>query len=79
MNHVARVMQVIFKLFDETALRAREMKINPNILNQGMPAINSLAEEARNLLIAYYSGCEKTYTEGLYRLQSSPVADAEFR
>lgn len=79
MNHVARVMQVIFKLFDETALRAREMKINPNILNQGMPAINSLAEEARNLLIAYYSGCEKTYTEGLYRLQSSPAADAEFR
>jgi len=79
MTHVASAMRLIFKLFDEESLRKREMKINANILSQGMPAINALAEEARNLLIAYYTNCEKTYTEGLYRIQSSAVADTDFR
>jgi hypothetical protein len=79
MTHVANVMRLIFKLFDEEALRKREMKINANILAQGMSALNALAEEARNVLIAYYTRCEKTYTEGLLRLQSSAAADTEFR
>jgi len=79
MTHVASVMRIIFKLFDEASLRKREMKINANILNLGMPALNSLAEEARNLLISYYSNCEKTYTEGLYRLQNSDPASTEFK
>jgi hypothetical protein len=79
MTHVANAMRLIFKLFDESELRKREMKINANILTQGMPALNALAEEARNVLIAYYSGCERTYTEGLYRLQSATAADVEFR
>ena len=79
MTHVSNVMRLIFKLFDEEALRKREMKINANILAQGMSALNALAEEARNVLIAYYTNCEKTYTEGLLRLQGSAAADTEFR
>jgi len=79
MTHVSNVMRLIFKLFDEEALRKREMKINSTILGQGMTALNALAEEARNVLIAYYTNCEKTYTEGLVRLQTSAVADTEFR
>jgi hypothetical protein len=78
-RHVANVMQLIFKLFDEDSLRKREMKINTNILAQGMTALNALAEEARNVLIAYYTNCEKTYTEGLYRLQNSAPAETDFR
>jgi hypothetical protein len=79
MTHVSNAMRLIFKLFDEQDLRKGKMQINANILTRGMPAINELAEEARNVLITYYSNCEKTYTEGLYRLQASTAADIEFR
>lgn len=79
MTHVSNAMRLIFKLFDEQHLRNGKMQINADILTRGMPAINELAEEARNVLITYYSNCEKTYTEGLYRLQGSTAADIEFR
>jgi hypothetical protein len=77
MQHVASVMRILFKLFDETELRRGGMKINTNILTTGMPALNALAEEARNLLIAYYSNCEKTYNEGLVRIQFSAPGATE--
>jgi hypothetical protein len=64
--HVAQVMQVIFKLFNERAIRAGYFEISDYILQEGMPAINKVAEEARALLIEYYSSCESTYKEGLF-------------
>jgi hypothetical protein len=64
--HIARVMQIMFRLFNEKAVRAGNFEINDYILSNGMEALNKLAEEARDLLIDYYSGCEKTYKEGLY-------------
>jgi len=64
--HVAQVMQVIFKLFNEKAIRAGYFEISDYILQDGMPAINKVAEEARALLIEYYSSCESTYKEGLF-------------
>jgi hypothetical protein len=66
--HVASVMRLMFKLFDEKQVRAGALAINPNIMIGGMDAINKLAEEARGLLIQYYSNCEKTYNEGLLAL-----------
>jgi hypothetical protein len=64
--HVAQVMQIIFKLFNEKAIRAGYFEISDYILQDGMPAINKVAEEARALLIEYYSSCESTYKEGLF-------------
>jgi hypothetical protein len=73
--HIARVMQLMFKLFNERAVRAGNFEINDYILANGMEALNKLAEEARNLLIDYYSGCEKTYKEGLYDIYNQGGVD----
>jgi hypothetical protein len=73
--HIARVMQVMFRLFNEKAIRAGNFEINDNILANGMEALNRLAEEARDLLIDYYSGCEKTYKEGLYDIYNQGGVD----
>jgi hypothetical protein len=73
--HIARVMQIMFRLFNERAIRAGNFEINDNILANGMEALNRLAEEARDLLIDYYSGCEKTYKEGLYDIYNQGGVD----
>lgn len=66
--HVQSAMLLIFKLFDETAIRAGRMEFNINVLNGGMTTLNQISVEARKLLIAYYGDCEKTYKEGLVLL-----------
>jgi hypothetical protein len=66
--HVQSVMLLMFKLFDEQAIRAGRMEFNINILNGGIDAVNALAVEARKLLIVYYGDCEQTYKEGLVLL-----------
>jgi hypothetical protein len=67
-QHVQSAMLLIFRLFDETAIRAGRMEFNVNILNGGLDAVNAIGVEARKLLIAYYGDCEKTYKEGLVLL-----------
>ena len=65
-EHVARVMLLLFKLFDEQSIRSGgELKIHGYVLSNGVEALNKLAEEARGLLINYYSNCEETYKDGL--------------
>ena len=73
--HIARVMQLMFELFNERAVRAGNFEINDYILSNGMEALNKLAEKARDLLIDYYSGCEKTYKEGLYDIYNQGGVD----
>ena len=68
--HTSRVMRLIFELFNEKAVRAGNFEINDYILSNGMDALNKLAERARDLLIDYYSGCEKTYKEGLFEIRA---------
>ena len=82
MKHTANSMQLLFKLFDEQSLRKGSMKININIIRGGMPALISLGEETRRVLIEYYSNCEETYTDGLMLIQQSlraNPAETEFR
>jgi hypothetical protein len=75
-THVAEVMQLLFKLFDERSIRSgTELQINDTILVNGIGALNKLAEEARNLLINYYSRCEETYKEGLIEIHSQITKD----
>jgi hypothetical protein len=40
-----------------------------------MEALNKLAEKARDLLSDYYSGCERTYKEGLYDIYEQGGVD----
>ena len=40
--------------------------INPKLLEGGIPAVNKLAEEAREMLINYYQVCESTYRKGAH-------------
>jgi hypothetical protein len=75
-THVAEVMQLLFRLFDERSIRSgTELQINDTILVNGIGALNKLAEEARNLLINYYSRCEETYKEGLVEIHSQITKD----
>jgi hypothetical protein len=76
--HITRVMQIIFKLFNEKAVRAGNFEINDYILSNGIESLYKLAEEARNLLIDYYSNCEKTYTEGLMELYNTRGKNIQF-
>lgn len=74
--HIARVMQLLFKLFDEKSLRSgAEFQINEYILSSGMDGLNRLAEEARNLLINYYSQCEGMYKEGLMDIRTQMAGE----
>lgn len=74
--HIAQVMQLLFKLFDEKSLRSgAEFQINEYILSSGMDGLNRLAEEARNLLINYYSQCEGMYKEGLMDIRAQMAGE----
>jgi hypothetical protein len=76
-QHISQVMRLIFRLFDEKKVRGGVFEMNPYIMAEGMPAINRLAEEARRVLIAYYSDCEQKYREGLLVLHSNKVKDPQ--
>jgi hypothetical protein len=63
--HIARVMHLMFKLFKEESIRQGNLEMSEYVIANGMDALNQLAEEARGVLIEYYSNCESTYKDGL--------------
>ena len=71
LTHVGRVMQIMFRLFDENSVRAGSVKMSDEVLSGGMEAVNRIGEAARNLLIENYSECETIFAEGLYELNRS--------
>lgn len=71
MRHVDAAMRILFRLFDQKKAQEGSMALGPEVLRGGMEALDKLATDARNLLIAYYADCEKTYTEGLQILNSN--------
>jgi hypothetical protein len=79
-EHLPKVMVLLFKMFNKRALEAGRFEFLAEFLAGGMPAVNRLAEEARELLVDYYGDCESLYKEGLGMLGSyrasarSPVA-----
>lgn len=65
-EHIPKVMNLLYKMFDATQLQQkRGLYFNAKFAAGGMPAVNALAEEARNLLMEYYSDCERLYKGGL--------------
>jgi hypothetical protein len=66
--HIQNCMSVLFKLFDENAVRSGRFEISEYVGVGGMETVNLIAEEARNMLAEYYGDCEETYKEGVYLL-----------
>jgi len=64
--HTGNVMKVISKLF--TVDKSGRVLFNPFVKTKGIPYIDTVAAEARELLLKYYSDCEMKYTEGLQTL-----------
>lgn len=70
--HIAKCMQILFKLFNEESIRNGNLEMSDYVIGSGMDALNQLAEEARGVLIDYYSSCEETYKEGLFEINKNP-------
>lgn len=67
-DHVRSCMGILFKLFNEQAVRNGRFEISAYVQENGMEAVNQLAEETRNMLVQYYGDCEQTYKEGMFLL-----------
>jgi hypothetical protein len=63
-NHTANVVKILRKLFLLPIESGKSLQIHPRVLKYGMDEVNSIAEEARNLLVEYYSQCEILYRSG---------------
>jgi hypothetical protein len=64
-NHVANVVKVLRKLFLIPVKQGMSLQIHPNVAKYGIEEVNRVGEEARNLLIEYYSQCEGMYRQAV--------------
>jgi len=76
-SHLRSAMGILFELFDESAVRAGRIEISKYVEQNGMVAVNQIAERARNLLADYYGNCENKYKEGLMLLYNKHAADKD--
>jgi hypothetical protein len=66
LQHASRCANILAKLFlIKKVGGAYEIHIHPNIFKNGIPEINKISEEARNILTMYYSSCETIYQSGV--------------
>lgn len=68
-DHTAKVTLILKKLF--LVEKGKPVRIHPQVLEGGIPVLNKIGEEARDLLIQYYVNCEKSYADGLVLLEAS--------
>jgi hypothetical protein len=71
-SHISAGMHIMEMLFDMPSITQRKVfAFNPTVMAGGMPEVNRIAAEARNVLMKYYSGCETTYRDGLKLIYES--------
>jgi hypothetical protein len=63
LQHTAKAMNILKKLFIING--SQPILIQPAVEEGGIDKIEEIADEARNLLIEYYSECEILYREGV--------------
>jgi hypothetical protein len=74
-THTANVTRIIQQLFVKAAGgSAGEIVLHPEVRKKGIPYIDKVAADARNLLLAYYQDCEVTYREGLVLMNANKAA-----
>ena len=68
-DHGADCYKIINKLFsiqyDQSTKRPVMFKLNNNLIVKGFPELERINAEARNLLVNYYTDCEKKYIQGM--------------
>ena len=67
--HTGKVMTLFQKIF--LILPGKPIVLHPNLLNGGLPYVNQIADEARSLLVAYYTNCEALYAKGVAVIERS--------
>ena len=75
--HVRNSLQILFKLFDERSIRRGDFNLSQYVENEGMQAIDRIAEDTRNMLVEYYGDCEQTYKEGLFVMYNKHQANPD--
>ena len=64
-SHTANVVKILRKLFLIPVKPGMSLQIHPNVAKNGIEEVNRIGEEARNLLIEYYSQCEGQYRQAI--------------
>jgi hypothetical protein len=75
LQHAISVEKIFRKLFRiDTSIKGQVgIGFNPLIIKGGIPAIEKISEEARILLVQYYSNCERIYKNAVKNIRSSAV------
>lgn len=64
-DHTNAVLKLLKKIFN---INGSIITLNTNLASQGIRGLETIAQEARDLLSAYYAGCQTTYAEGVGEL-----------
>lgn len=73
-RHVSAVVVLLGKLFDMPQIKKGVFYMNPRVISGGMDEVNKIGEEARNLLLTYYEGCETDFKSGLTMINVDAAA-----
>jgi hypothetical protein len=65
-DHTKEVLKLLKKIFD---INGSNITLNRTLASQGIRGLESVAQEARDLLSGYYAGCQITYAEGVKELR----------
>ena len=71
LKHTANVMQFLPKIFIFDKAGTIQ-GLQPALMKEGIPRVNILANEARNMLSEYYKFCEGTYRLGALEVLKAP-------
>lgn len=69
-DHTNAVLKLLKKIFN---INGPKITLNTSLASQGIRGLESIAQEARDLLSAYYAGCQTTYAEGVNELKKRPT------
>jgi len=65
-DHTNAVLKLLKKIFN---INGSIITLNTSLASQGIRGLEIIAQEARDLLSAYYAGCQTTYAEGVGELR----------
>ena len=69
-DHTNAVLKLLKKIFN---INGPNITLNTSLASQGIRGLETIAQEARDLLSAYYAGCQTTYAEGVQELKNKPI------
>lgn len=70
-QHISNCMGILFQLFDEREIKAGRFALSDYVWQEGTDALANITVQTRDMLMAYYADCEKTYKDGLFILYNT--------